>query len=130
MTALAIAPESPPAPRLIAPIGHTIALVLFFLVMAAGGAMFQQRAASHATTLPAPGRPTTLYLALIAMEWGLVLYVVRGGLRRTGTTLRDLVGGRWSRPRDAVRRGRSMPRPCSRSCRGIRSIWGCGSRCR
>jgi membrane protease YdiL (CAAX protease family) len=103
MTTLAIAPESPPAPRLIAPIGHTIALVLFFLVMAAGGAMFQQRAASHATTLPAPGRPTTLYLALIAMEWGLVLYVVRGGLRRTGTTLRDLVGGRWSRPRDVVR---------------------------
>jgi len=103
MTTLAIAPESPPAPRLIAPIAHTIALVLLFLVMAAGGAIFQQRAAAHATTLPAPSRPTTLYLSLIAMEWGLVLYVVRGGLRRTGTSLRDVVGGRWSRPRDVVR---------------------------
>ena len=103
MTTLAIAPESPPAPRLIAPIAHTIALVLLFLVMAAGGAIFQQRAAAHATTLPAPSRPTTLYLSLIAMEWGLVVYVVRGGLRRTGTSLRDVVGGRWSRPRDVVR---------------------------
>jgi membrane protease YdiL (CAAX protease family) len=103
MTTLAVAPESPPAPRLIAPIAHTIALVLLFVVMAAGGAMLQQRAAAHSTTLPAPGRPTTLYLSLIAMEWGLVLYVVRGGLRRTGTSLRDLVGGRWSRARDVVR---------------------------
>ena len=85
MTTLAIAPESPPAPRLIAPIAHTIALVVLFLAVAAGGALVQQRAAAHATTLPAPSRPTTLYLSLIAMEWGLVLYVVRGGLRRTGT---------------------------------------------
>ena len=103
MTTLALAPESRPAPRLIAPIAHTIALVLLFLVMAAGGAIFQQRAAAHATTLPAPSRPTTLYLSLIAMEWGLVLYVVRGGMRRTGTSLRDVVGGRWGRPRDVVR---------------------------
>lgn len=103
MTTLAIPLESPPAPRLVAPLSHTIALVLLFLVMAAGGALFQQRAAVQATTLPAPSRPTTLYLSLIAMEWGLVLYVVRGGLRRTGTSLRDLVGGRWSRPRDVAR---------------------------
>ena len=103
MTTLAIAPESPPAPRLIAPIAHTIVLVLVFLLVAVSGAIFQQRAAAHATTLPSPSRPTTLYLSLIAMEWGLVLYVVRGGLRRTGTSLRDVVGGRWSRPRDVVR---------------------------
>lgn len=103
MTTLAIAHESPPAPRLIAPIGHTIGLVLLFLIMAVGGAIFQQRAAAHASTLPAPSRPTTLYLSLIAMEWGLVLYVVRGGLRRTGTSLRDVVGGRWGRPRHVVR---------------------------
>ena len=103
MTTLAIASESPSAPRLIAPIAHTIALVLVFVVLAVGGALFQQRAAAHATTLPAPSRPTTLYLSLIAMEWGLVLYVARVGLRRTGTSLREVVGGRWSRPRDVVR---------------------------
>jgi membrane protease YdiL (CAAX protease family) len=103
VTTLAIAPESRPTPRLIAPITHTIALVLGFLVMAAGGALFQQRAAAHGSTLPAPSRPTMLYLSLIAMEWGLVLYVVRVGLRRTGTSLREVVGGRWSRPRDVVR---------------------------
>jgi len=102
MSTLAIAPESPPAPQRIAPIRHTIVLVLLLLAVAAGGAIVQQRA-THATTLPAPARPTTLYLSLIAMEWGLVLYVVRGGLRRTGTSLRDLVGGRWSGPRDVAR---------------------------
>ena len=103
MSTYAIAPESPPAPRLIAPLAHTIALVLLFVVMAAGGALFQQRAAAHGATLPAPSRPTMVYLSLIAMEWGLVLYVVRVGLRRTGTTLREVVGGRWSGPRDVLR---------------------------
>jgi membrane protease YdiL (CAAX protease family) len=103
MTTLALDPGQRSAPRLIAPIAHTIALVLLFLVMAAAGALFQQRAAAHATTLPAPSRPTTLYLSLIAMEWGLVLYVVRGGLRRMGTSLRDVVGGRWTGPRDVAR---------------------------
>ncbi len=108
MSTLALAPESPPAPRHIAPLWHTIVLVLSFLVMAAGGAIVQQRAAAHATTLPTPSRPTALYLSLIAMEWGLVLYVVRVGLRRTG----DFVarGGGWplepsARCRARFRRG-------------------------
>ena len=103
MTAFDSTPEAVPAPRLVAPPAHTAALVLLFLVMAAGGALLQQRAAAHATTLPAPSRPTLLYLSLIAMEWGLVLYVVRAGLRRTGASLRELIGGRWSRPVDAAR---------------------------
>ena len=103
MSTFAIATESPPGLRRIAPIAHTIALVVLFLVMAAGGAMFQQRAVARGATLPAPSRPTMLYLSLIAVEWGLVLYVVRGGLRHTGTSVRDVVGGRWSRPRDVVR---------------------------
>src|SRR5262249_20098156 len=102
-TTLAVAPDSRPAPRLIAPIAHTIALVLLFVVVAAGGALLQQRAAAHAATLPAPSRPTMLYLSLIAMEWGLVLYVVKAGLSRTGTSLREVVGGHWRRPRDVVR---------------------------
>ena len=103
MTTLAVAPETRPAPRLIAPVAHTVALVLMFLVVAASGALFQLRAAAHSTTVPAPSRPTLVYLSLIAMEWGLVLYVVRVGLRRTATSLRDVIGGRWSRPLDVVR---------------------------
>ncbi|HEY6196001.1 MAG TPA: CPBP family intramembrane glutamic endopeptidase [Candidatus Eisenbacteria bacterium] len=102
MTTLAAAPESRPAPRLVAPIAHTIALVLLFLAMAVGGGLLQHQAA-HSAMLPAPSRPTAVYLYLIAMEWGLVLYVARGGLRRTGTALRDLVGGHWGRPADVAR---------------------------
>jgi uncharacterized protein len=36
------------------------------------------------------------------MEWGLFLYVWRGGLRRSGTKLRELVGGRWRSPKDVA----------------------------
>jgi membrane protease YdiL (CAAX protease family) len=37
-----------------------------------------------------------LYLSLMAMEWGLFVWVWRGGLRGTGTMLRELIGGRWA----------------------------------
>jgi hypothetical protein len=43
-----------------------------------------------------------LYLSLIAMEWGLFFYVWKGGLRRSGTKLRDLIGGRWQSLRDVA----------------------------
>lgn len=103
MSTRALAPERQPTSQLIAPRAHTAALVVLFLVMAAGGALLQQLAAVHAAPLPAPSRPAGLYLSLIAMEWGLVLYVARAGLRRTGTSLRTLIGGRWASPADVLR---------------------------
>jgi membrane protease YdiL (CAAX protease family) len=42
-----------------------------------------------------------LYLSLLAAEWGLFLYV-RKGVRSTGTTLQELIGGRWAGPRDLL----------------------------
>ena len=33
------------------------------------------------------------------MEWALVLYIWRAGLRLAGVSLRDLIGGRWSSAR-------------------------------
>jgi membrane protease YdiL (CAAX protease family) len=41
-----------------------------------------------------------LYLSLMAMEWGLVLYVWRVGLRGDSAALRDVIGGRWRTARD------------------------------
>jgi membrane protease YdiL (CAAX protease family) len=41
-----------------------------------------------------------LYLSLLAMEWGLFVWVWRGGLRRTGTKLGGLIGGRWASAKD------------------------------
>ncbi len=52
-------------------------------------------AGDHPSVLP-------LYLSLIAAQVGLVTYVVRLGLRRTGTPLAALIGGRWSTPRDVA----------------------------
>jgi hypothetical protein len=37
-----------------------------------------------------------LYLYLIAMEWGLFVYVWKGGLHLTGTKPSELIGGRWT----------------------------------
>jgi uncharacterized protein len=36
------------------------------------------------------------------MEWGLVYYVWKGGLRRSGATLRQLIGGRWQSAKDVA----------------------------
>jgi hypothetical protein len=81
--------------KLVAPHWHTALLVALFLALTVSGAFFQREARAQ------PGRPlqhptvVPLYLSLMAMEWGLFLYVWKSGLRRTGTKLRDLIGGRW-----------------------------------
>jgi membrane protease YdiL (CAAX protease family) len=91
------------APRAIAPWWHTALLVGFFLCLTAAGAVFQSAAPSHPQA--AKGHPPVLYiyLSMLAGEWALVLYVWRGGLRRSGTTLRALIGGRWGSAGDVAR---------------------------
>lgn len=84
------------ATPLIAPRWHTWLLVALFLALALSGALFQNQ------TQKQPESLVPLYLSLIAMEWGLFLYVWKGGLRRTGTKLRDLIGGTWRGPTDVA----------------------------
>jgi membrane protease YdiL (CAAX protease family) len=73
--------------------------VALFVTLAFGGALFQQRAR---TISPVAARSSVIpiYLALVLSEWGLVLFVVRGGLRRNNVTTRELIGGRWTSRRD------------------------------
>jgi membrane protease YdiL (CAAX protease family) len=99
-TLVVTAPPSPPRTGLVAPLWHTALLVAFMLAMAAAGAAFQHAAQAHPAAATADRDASRLYLSLIAGEWGLVYYVWKGGLRRTGTSLRELIGGRWSRARD------------------------------
>lgn len=101
-TALAVDHRENDPPRLVAPIWHTVLLIAMFLVVAAGGASLQQHAAAKGHDLPSAPNPALVYLPLIAMEWGLVLYVWKAGLRRTGTSLRELIGGRWGTARDVA----------------------------
>src|ERR1041384_6865362 len=87
-------------PRPVSSYRHAAVLIGVMLTMAASGAWFQHRAASSgAATLPHPQHMAGLYLSLIAMEWALVLYTWRAGLRLAGASLRDLIGGRWSSAR-------------------------------
>jgi uncharacterized protein len=98
-TTTATRTESPNS-KLIAPRLHTILLALLFLGLAVGGALFQRHARSAPGTLQQHPNVVPLYLSLIAMEWGLFVWVWRGGLRSTGTTVAELIGGRWSSVKD------------------------------
>jgi len=91
-----------PSSKLIAPWWHTASLIALFLGLAVGGAFFQRQARSEPGMLQQHPQVVPLYLSLIAMEWGLVVWVWRGGLRRTGTTVRELIGGRWASVKDVL----------------------------
>src|ERR1700755_3207351 len=82
--------------KLIAPWLHTGLLVALFLGLAVGGAFFQRHARSEPGLLQQHPRGVPLYVSLMAMGWGLFVWVWRGGLRKTGTKLRELIGGKWA----------------------------------
>jgi membrane protease YdiL (CAAX protease family) len=90
----------PSSSKFLAPRWHTALLVALFLALTVSGALFQRQAHAEPGTVPEHPNVLPLYLSLIVMEWGLFLYVWRSGLRRTGTKLRDLIGGRWRGPAD------------------------------
>jgi hypothetical protein len=95
MATIVVVPESEfSGPKLVAPRWHTALLVALFLGLMLGGAFFQRAAHSQPGRLLPRPHLVRLYLSLIAMEWGLVLYVWRAGLRRSGTKLSELIGGR------------------------------------
>jgi len=82
--------DAPPF-GLVAPVRHTAILVALFLGLAAAGAIFQKES-SPGASVPSPASPIGLYLSILAAEAGL-LYFVSRGLKRSGTSLRDVVGG-------------------------------------
>ena len=94
--------SSSPQPKLVAPRWHTALLAALFLSMAVSGAFFQRHARSQPAMLQQHPHVLVLYLYLIAMEWGLFLYVWWGGLRRTGTKVSALIGGRWASAKDVL----------------------------
>jgi len=82
---------------LIAPIWHTVVLVLVIL-----GLSYMQ---ARQQLGPAPVQLNSrlpLYFATILFELSLFLYVWLFGLRRTRTPLRALIGGRWSSVGDVM----------------------------
>jgi membrane protease YdiL (CAAX protease family) len=88
-------------PKLIAPLWHTALLVAIFAGLAISGALFQHQASVDPRMLQQHTNMIPLYLSLLAMEWALFLYV-RKGVRPTGFSLRELVGGRWTSARSVA----------------------------
>ncbi len=102
MATIALTRIASPIPKLIAPRWHTALLIALFLGLAVSGAFFQRHARSEPGMLQHHPQMVPIYLSLMAMEWGLVLYVWRGGLRRTGTQLSEVIGGKWTNAKDVL----------------------------
>ena len=90
-------------PTQVASYRHTAILVAILLAIAISGAVFQGGSDAAAGAAPSHRDRLALYVSLLAAEWGLVAYVWRVGLRRHGTPLRELIGGRWSGWQAALR---------------------------
>ena len=98
---MATAASLPHAPGRVASVWHTGGLVLIMLALCWLGAYQQSRPSTDQNLVASHRGVVPLYLSLIASEWALVLYV-RAGTRRTGTGLRELIGGRWRGPKDVL----------------------------
>jgi len=82
-----------PQPRgYIAPWWHTVLLLVFLLAFSAMGSSGHPNL-SHALRMK-------LYYTTMVMEWLMVLYIWWGLRLRRETKLRELIGGRWSKPED------------------------------
>jgi membrane protease YdiL (CAAX protease family) len=79
------APE-PAWPR-IAPLWHTLILVVVVLAFSALGAISEHPVAKTGGRIPQ-------YLLTMAWEWILFVFVIWGA-KKSGTSLRTLIGGRW-----------------------------------
>jgi len=91
----AAAPAGPSgAPQRIAPLWHTAVLVIAILLLSAAG--------SNRQHLVTTSRARVLqYLLTLTWEWLLFAFCVWGA-RKSGTGLRELVGGRWREIEDAL----------------------------
>ncbi len=93
-TPTAPAPGGPSAPQRIAPLWHTATLVIVIVIFSAFGSDRQ-----HLVTT---SRARILqYLLTLAWEWVLFAFCV-WGVHKSGTSLRQLVGGRWGEIEDVL----------------------------
>src|SRR5256885_4064746 len=90
-----VAPASAPStPRLIAPWWHPAILVIVLLAVSLGQAHALGR------VIERHGR-ISLYVSTMAFEWVMVAFIWMG-VRRRGVRVRELIGGKWKTPEDAL----------------------------
>ena len=83
-----------PPDDVLAPRGHTAALVGLYLAVAATGVVLQGRGTPPVAVPSSGGRVVAMYLPLLVVQWGITLYVCRVG--RARNVLGDLLGARWT----------------------------------
>jgi membrane protease YdiL (CAAX protease family) len=88
------------AAKLVAPLWHSLGLLIILLAISLGLLRMQTRS-------PASGGQhhgnVIVYISVIASEWAMTFYVWLGGLIPGATRLRDLIGGRWSHGKEVLR---------------------------
>jgi membrane protease YdiL (CAAX protease family) len=95
--------DSRPSSRtLIAPAWHTIVFIAIFVGLSVIGGFFQHAAKQQPQTAVSSGNAVPGYISVVVFEWLLVLYV-RMGVHKRGMRLRDLVGGRWTTPKEVMK---------------------------
>ena len=90
-----VAPASAPSTsQLIAPWWHTAVLVIVLLAVSMGQAHALGRVIERHSRI-------SLYVSTMAFEWVMVAFIWMG-VRRRGIRVRELVGGKWKAPEDAL----------------------------
>src|SRR4051794_34651015 len=77
---------------ILAPIWHTVTMLIVILAFSALGAVSNHPVAKSGGKIPQ-------YLLTMAWEWILFGFVI-WGVRKSGVTLKELVGGRWQHSED------------------------------
>ena len=88
-------PAEPPRPKRIAPLWHTVLLIVVIAVFSAAGAKSEHKLAKG-------GGLAIQYVLTMAFEWVLVLYAWWGLRRTKTTTFREVIGGRWEKVEDVL----------------------------
>jgi membrane protease YdiL (CAAX protease family) len=88
--------------RLLAPRWHTAGLVGILLLTLGVGALLQRRAGPGPGIAPSHRGAIGVYLTALALDWAL-FYYVWGIASNYGTTLGQIVGGRWRSAGDVLR---------------------------
>src|SRR5205809_866404 len=76
-------------------------MLLIQAALVAIGFWLQQRSGSD-SVIPQQRNVVSLYLSVMALEWGLVA-TVRGAVNAQGLRLTDIIGGRWSTWKEIAR---------------------------
>ncbi len=103
MAAQAEQPAQQSKPIRVAPLWHSLGLLVLLLSISLG--FFRMQSASLGSGMPGEHQwgNATLYLAIIASEWALCLYIWLGGRIRGAIPMGDLIGGRWGNMKAVLR---------------------------